>query len=91
LLWLSLSLPAAAAAQTPWIGGGPEGGTVRSIVIAPTTPETVYAGTPGGVFKRTTGATRWTSASLGLTDIDVRVGRSPPRAGHFSRTCGGRS
>ena len=70
-VWFLL-LPQLTLAQGTWTGAGPEGGEVRSIVTAATTPETVYAGTRGGVFKRTSAETRWALASAGLGDFDIR-------------------
>ena len=45
-------------------GGGPLGGNVRSVVIDPSNPAVVYAGTSfGGVFKSTNGGNTWASAT----------------------------
>jgi photosystem II stability/assembly factor-like uncharacterized protein len=50
-----------------WISIGPEGGPVWALAIHPQTPETLYAGTWGGVFKSTNGGTNWTAINTGLT------------------------
>ena len=51
--------PTVASAQI-WTSNGPEGGYIQALAIDPTTPATVYAGTPGGgVFKSTDGGASW--------------------------------
>jgi photosystem II stability/assembly factor-like uncharacterized protein len=63
---------------------GLRGSPVRSLVVAPSTPATVYAGTgagvyrdygatSGGVFKSTDGGKNWAEASLGLPRADVNA------------------
>ena len=49
-----------------WISIGPEGRFVYALAINPQTPETLYAGTDGGVFKSTNGGTSWTAMNTGL-------------------------
>ena len=61
----------ATASVDVWTTAGPEGGMVEAITIAPGAPETVYVGTPAGVFRRVAGAATWTSASTGLTNRNV--------------------
>jgi photosystem II stability/assembly factor-like uncharacterized protein len=52
-----------------WTSIGPEGAGVRTMVIDPKTPTTLYVGTwGGGVFKTTNGGENWSAASTGLTD-----------------------
>jgi photosystem II stability/assembly factor-like uncharacterized protein len=49
-------------------GGGPPGGTVAALAIDPSTPATLYTGTPGGgVFKSSNGGTSWAPVNSGLT------------------------
>jgi hypothetical protein len=59
-----------------WTTGGPDGGEVRALVIAPTTPETIYAGTPVGVFRRTADDASWVG---GQHRIEQRRRRSARR------------
>ena len=68
---LFVFVPARAHAQGPWTGAGPDGGMVRTIVIAPTTPQTSYAGTGSGVFRRVGVSGTWTLASDGLENLDI--------------------
>jgi len=42
---------------------------VSALAIDPTTPRTLYAGTPGGVFKTTDAGTTW--GTTGLTNTGV--------------------
>jgi hypothetical protein len=44
---------------------------VRSLVIDPQTPSTIYAGTSGGVFKSTNGGGNWVPANGGLVVLAV--------------------
>jgi hypothetical protein len=46
---------------------------VRALVIHPTTPHTLYAGTHSGAFKSTNGGDSWTAVNTGLTKIFVRA------------------
>jgi hypothetical protein len=46
----------AQAGINQWTSNGPEGGRISALAIDPTTPSTLYAGTPGqGVYKSTDG------------------------------------
>ncbi len=45
--------------------------TITSMVIHPTEPSTVYAGTVSGVFKTTNGGRTWTAMNNGLTLLNV--------------------
>jgi hypothetical protein len=49
---LPLIAPTKSVARDVWIPGGPEGGVVRALASSAAAPESVYAGTPAGVFKR---------------------------------------
>jgi hypothetical protein len=42
-----------------WTPIGPFGGSARALAIDPQNPDTVYAGTSGGVFKTTNCGTSW--------------------------------
>jgi len=46
---------------------------VLALAINPQTPDTLYVGTSGGVFKSTDGGMNWTAINRGLTN---RVGLS---------------
>jgi hypothetical protein len=59
--------------DNPWVSIGPGGGPVWALAINPQTPDTLYAGTYGGVFKSTNGGTNWTATNTGLTITYVRA------------------
>jgi len=94
--------PTVASAQT-WTSNGPEGGYIQALAIDPTTPATVYAGTPGGgVFKSTDGGASWAAVNSGLTNTNVfalAIAPTTPttvyagtiRGGVFKSTDGGAS
>src|SRR5262245_33658085 len=63
--------PASAIPPT-WTKVGPEGATVRTIAIDPTSPSTLYAGTDGGVAKSVDGGATWSDRSAGLDRRFVR-------------------
>lgn len=68
------------AANALWVPVGPGGGEVRSLVIAPSNPNVLYAGTQGGgIFKSVNGAATWTSASRGLAGFAVYALAVHPR------------
>jgi len=54
-----------------WSSIGPEGGTIHSIIITPTAPDTLYVGTDGGVFKSTNGGGSWSAVNTGLTNLYI--------------------
>ncbi|MFZ2095140.1 MAG: hypothetical protein WAV05_00755 [Anaerolineales bacterium] len=55
---------------THWIG--PFGGTIATIVMDPTDPKVIYAGSFGaGVFKSVNGGITWESSSLGLDNLYI--------------------
>src|SRR3569832_1935163 len=45
------------------------GGVINSVVLDPTDPATLYAGTLGGVFKSNDGGTTWAYSSTGMDSI----------------------
>ena len=59
-----------------WSSGGPFGGSVMSLAIAPSNPDTMYAGVLGGVFKTTDGGATWTRT--GFANLPVRVVQVDP-------------
>jgi cysteine-rich repeat protein len=63
--------PTPQAGDNAWSVFGPQGGSILSLAIDPTSPQTVYAGTNGGVFKSTDGGSSWSTASKGLTDSGI--------------------
>lgn len=64
--------PAAGRADAAWTPLGPGGSNVFALVVAPTTPPTLYAGIwGGGVFRSTTGGASWEAANTGLTNLRV--------------------
>jgi hypothetical protein len=44
---------------------------VRSIVIDPSNPTTLYVGNGGGVFKSVNGGSSWNAVNIGLTNLSV--------------------
>src|SRR5262245_25879652 len=71
LLLAAVASPAGAGTNI-WTSTGPNGGPIRSILIDPATPTTVYAGTLGaGVFVSTDSGTTWTPR--GLAGLTVRA------------------
>ena len=55
------------AAVGSWSSLGPDGGSVTTVVVAPSNPQVVYAGARhGGVFKSADGGITWAAASRGL-------------------------
>jgi photosystem II stability/assembly factor-like uncharacterized protein len=70
-------LDAREARVNVWTNLGPDGGTADILVVDPQNPETVYASTPGGLFKSTDGAASWAllqslpaSANIGSLVVD---------------------
>lgn len=62
-----LSSQAFAGVNT-WTTGGPEGGSINSLVIDPSTSAVLYAATAGsGVYKSVNGGISWRSITSGLT------------------------
>ena len=74
-------------ATTSAIGGGPAGGSIQALAMAPSNPSTIYAGAnvlfdalaqtfeqkrSGGVFKTTNGGQSWIAVSNGLPDTPVQ-------------------
>jgi photosystem II stability/assembly factor-like uncharacterized protein len=60
----------ASAGVDQWTSIGPEGGVVHALVIAPSNPNVLYAGTSGGgVYRSADGGASWTAANGGLTEI----------------------
>jgi hypothetical protein len=67
LLLAFCGLASAQGSTAVWNSIGPAGGTVNALLTIPSSPATIYAGTPeDGIFvSRDTGAT-WASANVGL-------------------------
>ncbi len=49
------------------------GGYITSLVLDPSTPSTLYAGTYGGVFRSTDSGATWTACSSGMTSLTVQT------------------
>ena len=61
-------VPVANVAQ----GGGPGGGaSVTAIVVDPLSPDTLYAGTNGGMFRSTNGGGAWHPANAGINPATI--------------------
>ena len=56
-----------------WISKGPKNGGIHSLVIDPSTPNTIYAGTETGLFKSTDGGESWRAVSTGLGVVSVNL------------------
>src|SRR5262245_34064649 len=66
LLWVS-GARMVHAGNNVWTSLGPEGAIVNALALDPSTPTTLYAGTAtGGVFKSTSGGSRWSAVNTGL-------------------------
>jgi hypothetical protein len=68
------------------------GTIVTALIVDPTNPGVLYAGTAGyGVFKSSNGGARWSAFNDGLTYLSVRALALAPGAPHlvYARTSGG--
>jgi photosystem II stability/assembly factor-like uncharacterized protein len=68
-LMLMGAMAGQAMASANWAQtSGPGGGTIQALVIDPSSPSTLYAGTfEGGVFKSTNGGDSWSAVNSGLS------------------------
>jgi photosystem II stability/assembly factor-like uncharacterized protein len=66
LTWWAALLPRAAGAADRWVHLGPFGGTVDDVVVAPSTPRTLYAAAMGQVYRSDDAGGHWRLASAGL-------------------------
>lgn len=80
LLLLVLTVPAWAGVGV-WTPVGPHGGSVHALLVDPTDPRIVYAGTQSSaVFRSVDGGETWRSSSLGLSGaVWVRSLAADPR------------
>ena len=67
---LSMLVLGPAQVHGSWTTGGPYGGYINSMAMAPN-PDVIYAGTEGGVFKTIDGGDTWTVT--GFPQIPVRA------------------
>ena len=59
-------------ASWEWLGPGNIGGRIRSILIDPTTPNTMWVGSvTGGIFKTTNGGSTWTQLDDFMANLAV--------------------
>src|ERR1051326_9547985 len=56
-----------------WTTGGPTGGAVNTVVVAPSNPAIVWAGNTAGVFRSTDAGATWANVSGPVVDVDVLV------------------
>jgi len=62
-----------------WTTGGPYGGYVNSLAMAPTDPDVIYAATDWGVFKTTDGGDTWAKTGFAETLVwTVQVAPDDP-------------
>src|SRR2546425_1282438 len=61
-----------------WVSNGPEGGRIEALAVDPTSPNTVYAGTGGGVFKSTDGGGSWTDTGLPASVFALAIDPTSP-------------
>lgn len=64
---------AALAQQGTWYSSGPEGATLRAVVVDPQTPTTVYAAGSKGVWKSYDGGASWSDSNTGRSLLSVRT------------------
>lgn len=73
-----------------WQGGGPPGGDVRALAVAPDNPRIVYAGTSyAGVYRSTDGGQTWSQTALRDADIFQLI-VDPQRTGRVYAIAGRR-
>ena len=71
--WLEVKevIAEVSAGNNVWTSIGPEGGSINALAFDPQNPNTVYAGTWGGVFKTTDGGVNWVNTGLTSTWINA--------------------
>lgn len=52
-----------------WTSSGPLGGAVNAVVVAPSNPAVVWAGSSGGVFRSIDGGATWNNVSGPVADV----------------------
>src|SRR5438093_10448530 len=52
-----------------WSSSGPLGGAVNTVVVAPSDPAVVWAGSAAGVFRSIDGGATWSNVSGPLADV----------------------
>ncbi|MBP7867682.1 MAG: hypothetical protein KA419_17260 [Acidobacteria bacterium] len=76
-LLLTAALLLFAASDTPagpdtWTSlDGPLGGSIRCFAVSPAAPDTIYAGTPFGVYRSLTGGGNWAPVNRGLASRNI--------------------
>ena len=74
LLLLLMPAHAALAGLNRWTLTGPEGGSVRALVVSPSDENTLYASvTRSGVYKSSDGARTWRRLDLGTEADDLAI------------------
>src|SRR5262245_39821367 len=68
---LSLSFRSNVQASNGWNSIGPWGAQVNALVLAPSAPNVMYAGTDVGVFKSTNASGNWSPVSMGPEELKV--------------------
>ena len=64
-------LSSAGGAHWTAVNTGLTDAQINALAIDPTTPTTLYVGTPDGVFKSSDGAEHWTAVNTGLPNVPV--------------------
>ena len=68
----TVGLPVSSQTLPCSVSYGPEGGNIKLIVIDPTNPSVIYAGSSnGGIFKSTNAAASWFPVNTGITDLTI--------------------
>jgi photosystem II stability/assembly factor-like uncharacterized protein len=59
------------AQSSAWVQQGPGGATINALVVVPSSPQTLYAGTGYGVYKTINGGGAWNVMNNGLANAPV--------------------
>src|SRR5262249_3634753 len=62
------------ALSTIWTTGGPTGGRIAAVAVAPSNLDVIWAGNAAGVFRSTDGGAAWTNVSGPVVDVYALVG-----------------
>jgi photosystem II stability/assembly factor-like uncharacterized protein len=82
------------AGNNVWTNSGPEGGNIKALIVDPTMPQTLYAGTErGGVFKSINGGNSWRPINTGMNSpyivTALAIDPTPPQTVYAGTDSGG--